>query len=201
MLILKIAVVMDSPSTWRLFDITGDYSGTNLTGWGTPNPARVTGTQWTLTITSETYSTPIVKDLTAFEAVATYDLSEMNEVDGLTITATDLLALTNFPDGLYTIRLSWVVGGVTYEAICYYGIFTGVTCCVQRRVLNQVLPVTDKKAVLENTLSFMMLQGLAWGSCCGNSAAYNNILEYLEEKCNECGTSTVNQSFNSPCGC
>jgi hypothetical protein len=169
---------------------TGAYNAsTNTGGYGSPNATIGGTTSRTLAITMPDESVVTINNATMTAAgFPTTDCSIEYEI---TSAALGLGALTNLPDGLYTIVYTVVSGGTTYTKTVYKLLFCQAQCCVHG-ILADISSATcgcNDTAVKNAAYAFTLLEALKDAARCGDYTRFDNFLTTINALCetSDCG--------------
>jgi hypothetical protein len=137
---LKTVVIQqNNGSQIKLFDNTGDYDILeNLTGWGTPNPARTDSTK--LTITIEKGDIEFTEDYTGSDIT-----NFLDPTIGITLDSTDVLGsgYETYEDGLYAIQIAITASAVIYYDNKYEYMLWEIWCAIRKLTLTMEVPIVN----------------------------------------------------------
>lgn len=187
-----------------LTDTTGDYSSTNVGGWGVPN----------IELSSVVYAHLIVTLPSG--AVVDIDIINDLEIDFSTVTSDELVynltyemlysqsSEATLPDGIYAIQYA-IADQVALDEDASYILNTNIMTyyTVQAGVFERIgeIPTYYKCAscgnqyVKETTTLFMLLQSLIAASTYSSTVQFTSILTVIEDILSFDSTNTEN------CGC
>jgi len=173
-------------STQLVFEeLTGVYSSSNTSGWGSPNDSLSSVSSWVVSITTPSSTTPYVFT----------DPSNLpsNSNGTIIITPTQLGYTTGLiSDGIYEVEYEVVTTNGTYRKVLRFPIFSNVECCVKRMVLK-LIPgcCCSNKYVEQYLLAKANFDSLEVNAEFGNETLFNNFLTKLQLICSysDCGCS------------
>jgi len=187
-----------------LTDTTGDYSSTNVGGWGVPN----------IELSSVVYAHLIVTLPSG--AVVDIDIINDLEIDFSTVTSDELVynltyemlysqsSEATLPDGIYAIQYA-IADQVALDEDANYILNTNIMTyyTVQAGVFERIGEIPtyykcascDNQYVKETTTLFMLLQSLIAASTYSSTVQFTSILTVIEDILSFDSTNTEN------CGC
>lgn len=195
MLVQKISNKQTTGGTqWVFTDVSGMYQVTdNPTGWGSPNilPSAVTGA--TITVTPPNTTTQYTFDvLTTVNAITLPSAYVQNYTFNLITLEPSDIALTEFPDGIYTIVYTIDGEEITVKTLLIYH----TKCCVNK-LLEKALDSylcgknceTDKLISDSLKARAMLLQATNWQASCFDLEKANQLLIQASKICktHKCG--------------
>ena len=187
-LAFRIALSSDA-KTLSIKDRTGDYSGLNVGGFGSPNPAVSDATSATIKIakrnTDGTFGTETTTNaystLPSNSAETTFNISATTGVNAAT-----------YADGIY--RLIYTVagssGGVPFStSVTRYDVLrNSIAVCYQKKAVE----ISDCSCSCEDIeKSFkcfsLYIRLLKAAECCGDLTLIQKYLDKLTKLCDDCG--------------
>lgn len=180
---------LDCCKYFRVSDVTGQYHvTTNPGGWGTPNidPSGVTDVVLTLL-----YPDGVTSDVIDSTDTTRY-ATLMANITGATTFPFELyvftsLSGTSFPDGIYTITLTYTATATTYTANSYMLSDCLVACCVDNmfaQLPNKMCDTCNYTEFLNNALlAKALLTALRASASCADSTKTDAILKSLQKIC------------------
>lgn len=144
---LQLVGISDPAASIAVKDATGDYSGSNPGGYGSPNPAKADITSTIIQL--NTFSNPgvyLVKLLA--------DASDLFTTDGLTLTPADFGGGGVFEDGVYDVKYNLAFAGsnITFTAKSKQFTYTGADTAFANAV-GFIITAYDTKKIfyIDNT--------------------------------------------------
>jgi len=176
--------VTNGCTVFKLSELTGQYSATNLTGYGytEDNPPTEVMASATLTIISPSNITYTVDVMTQFNWPTSNPYLFAN------ITA-ESLGLTTLEDGLWIFTYTLVEEdtGTIYSTTKNYLNFCTSNCCVSQMLANLNLDECGcecNDVQYENYLkAWVQLEGLKNAAKCGDIESFNNIKKIVDKLC------------------
>ena len=178
----------DGCKTLTVTDSTGEYSGTNLTGWGTPNIELSDVSVATVTITDPDdveHVVDLVNDLGIDYLTATADTLEY-DIDS---TYFGLASTDTIPDGIYNFLYS-----ITDTSLDVYTMERNIAlyCNIGCEINDLLKMIPEQYSCNKCNTAFinevygiyMMYKALINAAECGSVSEFNNILAMLKKMIN-----------------
>ncbi len=184
-ILLNFSICQSSDCSSLTFnELTGEYSSSNQTGWGSPNRDLSTATAAILTITTPSGGVYNI-DLFATGNFPTDDITLDYDIDFTTI---GLTTGSKLPDGIYTFLYTVTTIDmditVVYTQTIQQAFYCQVKCCVLSMFKD--LDVTcdcAKNDKIKAIDAWLMYKGLIFSSGAGCSANFNDTLAILQKLC------------------
>lgn len=196
LVVLSIKVKESEDRTsFRLTEMTGEYSSTNTGGWGSPNNTIAQALTATITVylrNSTTGVFELIGSVDAFDDLPSSTSSSTTGYFDVEASALDA-SLSTFVDGIY--KIVYTVTGVGTENVPFsfsvteYKVFDqSIRCCIAKKGVVVCGCCTDAQKLDFENISFMYEQ-LERSKCGNEFDVIQNHLDYLTKKCSDCGCS------------
>jgi hypothetical protein len=192
---LKINVTSNNQGGFIFREDTGQYSVTNLTGWGSPNPTLASVVDVTLEVflpDSSTYlptSNSVVLDSGDNLNVdfPTSDYTKQFDITGQMLGGS---AGSDVPDGVYEFLYTVTVSPDTEYSISKYAVMIdGVMCCISKLSVDAIEAWCgcgcDKKTSRFES-GMLMIEAAKYAVFCGNITATAAAISNAVSVCNGC---------------
>jgi hypothetical protein len=162
----------------NVFDITEQYSSSNIGGWGLPNTqiSEVTGCQLRVYFPGE--NSFLVKDLFPI-------LPNIDSV-GKQLEAS-MFGKESFPAGIYRFDMICNAGSIEISSSIQFYHYRPLECCISAK--KSKVSITDVKSdkAVEVLELEALLENSIWAASVGDRKSVAEIVEYISIKCECCG--------------
>lgn len=171
--------------TFTLTELTGAYSTSNTTGWGTPNSTTASVTSAVLQVISPSGAVTNVNLLT--HSFPSSNVSYQYDI------ASTLVG--GYEDGKWDFLLYYSDGVNNYMKRHVYYFFCTTKCCVETMLASLEIDDCDCK-ISEQAETYMkaayMLKALTFAAKCQQEENFNSIKTILDKLCKNTGCNTCN---------